>query len=175
MRYVSLFLYYSFARYFPQYLLNGHECRLLRGSICSWIFDECGKNINIKKGAFFGTGKGIRIGNNSDIGLNAYIAGINGGGVLVIGDDVMMAPDVVILTQGHVHSNIQEPINSQGSYNTKVIIEDDVWIGIRAIILPGVWIGKGAIIGAGAVVTKDVLPYSIVGGIPAKVLKMRGK
>lgn len=175
MKYIALFFYYCFARYFPQYLLNGHECRLLRGFICSLIFDECGKNVNIKKGAFFGTGRGIRIGNNSDIGLGAYIGGISGGGELAIGENVMMAQDVVILTQGHLHSNIHEPINLQGSYNTKVIIEDDVWIGLRAIILPGVRIGKGAIIGAGAVVTKDVPPYSIVGGVPARILKMRGK
>jgi acetyltransferase-like isoleucine patch superfamily enzyme len=55
----------------------------------------------------------------------------------------------------------------------KLLIDNDVWIGIRAIILPGVRIGEGAIVGAGAAVTKDVPPWSIVGGVPAKVIKRR--
>jgi maltose O-acetyltransferase len=55
----------------------------------------------------------------------------------------------------------------------KVIIEDDVWIGRNAIIMPGIRIGKGSIIGAGSVVTKDVEPFSVVGGVPAKLIKKR--
>ena len=64
-------------------------------------------------------------------------------------------------------------MNVQGSTRKWVIIEDDVWIGTRAIILPGTRIGKGSIIGAGSVVTKDVPQYSIVGGNPARILKTR--
>jgi maltose O-acetyltransferase len=85
----------------------------------------------------------------------------------------MIAPEVIILTLGHRHDSIETPMCGQGGYATKVIIEDDVWIGIRVIVLPGVKIGKGSIVGAGAVVTKDVPPWTIVGGVPAKVIKRR--
>ena len=85
----------------------------------------------------------------------------------------MMAPDVVILTRKHIHSDIKIPMSKQGSISAKVIIEDDVWIGMRVIILPGVKIGRSSIIGAGAVVTHDVLPFTVVGGVPAKFIKER--
>lgn len=78
-RFIALLIYYGLARHLPQYLPNGHECRKIRGFVCKYSFRKCGKNVNVKKGAFFGSGKNIEIGNNSDIGLNAYIAGIDGG------------------------------------------------------------------------------------------------
>ena len=69
--------------------------------------------------------------------------------------------------------NPDKLINLQGSAYKNIVVEDDVWIGSRVTILPGVKIGKGSVIAAGAIVTKDVLPYSIMGGIPAKIIKMR--
>ena len=66
------------------------------------------------------------------------------------------------------------PMRGQGSTPArKVTVSSDVWIGARVIILPGVTIGQGAIIAAGAVVTKDVPPFSVVGGVPARVIKFR--
>jgi len=172
-RFIALVTYYGFARYLPQYLPNGHECKKIRGFICRYIFRKSGRNINVKRGVHFGTGRDVEIGNNSDIGLNAYITGIGAGGELIIGDNVIMGPEVVILTLGHYYNDINTPINQQGYFATKVIIEDDVWIGTRVIILPGVKIGKGSIVGAGAVITKDVPPYTVVGGVPAKIIKRR--
>ena len=122
--------------------------------------------------AYFAAGKNIELGSNSGIGIRAQIWGVDVG-ELIIGDNVMMAPDVIILTLVHKHDNIETPMCSQGGNATKVTIEDDVWIGVRAIVLPGVNIGKGSIVGAGAVVTKDVPPYTVVGGVPAKVINMR--
>ena len=97
------------------------------------------------------------------------------GGELFIGDNVMMGIDVIILTREHYHNDVNIPMICQGSYASKVIIEDDVYIGTRSVILPEVRIGEGVIVGTGAVVTEDVPPYSIVGGVPAKVLKMRNE
>lgn len=123
--------------------------------------------------AYVGNGRDIEIGDYSAIGPRAYIGGIGSGGSLHIGNYVMMAPDVIILTQQHRHDRLDIPMCYQGKIDKKVTIEDDVWIGMRAIIMPGVTIGKGAIIGAGAVVTKNVEPYSIVGGVPAQTIKKR--
>lgn len=86
----------------------------------------------------------------------------------------MMGPDVVILLHNHRFDRTDVPMRFQEfSESEPVIIDDDVWIGCRVTILPGVRIGKGAIIGAASVVTKDVPEYAIVGGNPAKVIKMR--
>lgn len=171
----ALVAYYGFARHLPQYLPSEKFNKRIRGIICRRLFKFCGENVNIKRGAFFGTGTNIYIGDNSDLGLKAYIAGIDKGGELIIGKNVMMAPEVVILTQVHNYKDTSRAINTQGSYPSKVIIEDDVWIGYRALILPGVRICNGAVIGAGAVVTTDIPPYNVVGGVPAKIIKVRGE
>ena len=165
-----LFLYYGFAIHLPcssnPYV--GELSRKIRYFCCKRIFDKCGKDVNIEHGANFGAGRGVEIGDYSGIGVNSIVGAVN------IGKDVMMAPEVVIITKNHRFSDLTKPMRLQGSIpHQPVIIEDDVWIGFRAIILPGRHIGKGAIVGAGAVVTKNVPPYAVVGGNPAKVLKYR--
>jgi maltose O-acetyltransferase len=86
----------------------------------------------------------------------------------------LVAPEVVFLDQTHKADTMEIPMVNQGAVEfPPTIVEDDVWIGIRAIIMPGLRIGKGAIIGAGAVVTKDVPPFAVVGGVPARVIKWR--
>jgi maltose O-acetyltransferase len=174
VRFWALLAYYGIARYLPQYTPGGREIRRVRSVFCKFLFRRCGNNVNIKKGAFIGSGKNIEIGDNSDIGVNAYIAGVSDLGELVIGNNVMMAPRVVILTLGHKYDRIDIPMNRQGYFGSRVTLEDDVWIGYGAIIMPGVRVGKGAVVGAGAVVTKDVPPFAIVGGVPARVIRMRG-
>ena len=111
----------------------------------------------------------ILIGKGSSLGKGSAIHG-----PVVIGDYVMMGPEVMIYTQNHNYQQTDIPMVKQGdTEKQKVIIEDDVWIGARVIILPGVTIGKGAIIGAGSVVTKSIDPYQLVGGVPAKTIKSR--
>jgi maltose O-acetyltransferase len=93
---------------------------------------------------------------------------------LKVGKDVMMGPHVIIIGENHNSTDLEIPMRLQGyKIFPPVRIEDDVWIGARAIILPGLTIGKGAIIGAGSVVTKDVPPYAICAGNPARILKYR--
>jgi len=123
--------------------------------------------------AFFGNGANIEIGDYSAIGERAYIGGIGESGKLKIGNYVLMAPEVVILTSNHNYLHTGIPMCYQGTSEEIVVIEDDVWICMRVMIMPGVTVHKGAIVAAGAVVTKDVPPYTIVGGIPAKILRMR--
>lgn len=176
LKFITLVGYYGFARFLPDLIFLkpryrvGYRTRLF---LCRFIFKKIGKNVNIGKDAYFGLGDNLTIGSNSSIGRNCRIIGSGGGGELIIGDNVMMGPEVIILINGHNHSSVDIPMCAQGNYSSTVVIGDDVWIGIRAIILPGVTVGKSSILGAGAVVTKDVPPFSIVGGVPAKVIKSR--
>ena len=171
-RVAALVMYYGFARYIPN-LSSRSTGNKIRGFLCKRIFDKCGDNIDVEPMAYFFSGSAIQIGSHSGIGRSAYLSNIGGGGEIIIGSNVMMAPEVVILTSMHNHKDPTILMQKQGKYLSKVVIGDDVWIGYRAIILPGVTVGKGSIIGAGAVVTKDVPPYSVVGGVPAKVIKSR--
>ncbi len=112
----------------------------------------------------------IEIGENCSLHEFSIIAG-NGG--VKIGNFVRIASGVRIFASQHVFSSKGIPIYLQGIISKGIIIEDDVWIGTNVIILDGVTIGKGSVIGAGAVVTKDIPPFSIAVGNPAHVIKKR--
>lgn len=151
--------------------LVGKYCKFLRASACRGLFKKCGRNINIEKGAFFGRGQGIEIGDNSGIGINCEIPAD-----CCIGQNVMMAPEVIIISQNHNYLDTSKPMNQQGATNVtnNFTIGNDVWIGRRVMIMPKVRnIGEGSIIAAGSIVTKDVEPYSIIGGNPAVLIKKR--
>lgn len=167
--YICLILYYCIARHLPgsdmPYSLGSKQ---IRRFLCKRIFKKAGKNINIEHGAFFGSGRDIEIGDNSGIGLNCRVSG-----PLKIGSEVMMGPDVMIFTQNHRNDRLDIPMRLQTDPKKAVVIEDDVWIAARVIILPGVTIHRGAIVGAGAIVTKDVPEYAIVGGNPARIIRYR--
>ncbi len=108
------------------------------------------------------------MGKHCHINENCFIQGAD------IGDHVMIAPNVAILNSVHNHSRVDIPIIHQGEKeNLNSIIENDVWIGRNTIILPGVKIRTGCIVGAGVVVTKDTEPFSLIGGVPAKLIKKR--
>ncbi len=91
---------------------------------------------------------------------------------VAIGSHVLIAPGVFITDHGH-NIDAGPRIDAQGCHAAPVIIEDEVWLGTHCVVLPGVRIGRGAVVGAGAVVTKDVLPYAVVAGVPARLLRMR--
>lgn len=139
----------------------------IRGFWGKHIVEYCGKNVNFERNSVFGPE--LRIGDNSGIGINCEVYG-----PVTIGSDVMIGPEVVIYTSGHEYSRTDIPIRQQGGSEVKQVnIGNDVWIGRRAIIMPGVKIGNGCVIGAAAVVTRDVNDYSVVGGVPAKVIRER--
>lgn len=171
-RFASLIMYYGFARYLPatnNSLGVSKFIRWFRKISARNAFDYCGKNVTIERMADFGTGVGISIGNNSGLGINCNIRG-----PLEIGDNVMMGPDVLILTSRHNTSRVDIPMCKQGDLpKQKVTIGNDVWIGARVIILPGVKVGNGVIIGAGSVVTKNIPDYAVVVGAPAKIIRIR--
>lgn len=167
---LALAMYYGFARFMPTQPVPGWRfAYALRRILVRQIFDGCGEDVIVKSGAYFGTGSGIRVGHRAQIGHNSRIDHC-----VDIGDDVLMGPDVVIMSGGHAYANTSVPINQQGELQRrKIVIGRDVWIGTRVVILPGVEIGEGAVIGASSVVTKNVPPFSVVAGNPARVVKWR--
>jgi len=116
----------------------------------------------------------IKIGDRVALNANAYFNACSGGRI-VLGNDVLVAPNVVMRTSDHVTSSLDQPINAQRHIGGEIITGDDVWIGANATVVGGVHIGQGAIVAAGAVVTRDVKPYTIVGGVPARFIKNRGE
>ncbi len=126
---------------------------------------KIGKGSHIHMGTQFFSPRGVKIGQGTIIGQNAFLDGRD---LLTIGDNVDIASEVMIYNSEHdIHSEDFHATNG------KVIVGDYVFIGPRAIILPGVSIGRGAVVAAGAVVTKDVEDFMIVGGVPAKVIGER--
>ncbi len=142
-------------------------CLKIRYFFLKRIAKNVGKNVNIEQFVTFG--EEFEIGDNSTVGFRSDIYG-----PVVIGKNVMLGPEVAIYTHNHQFVDADRPMIFQGyTENKPVIIEDDVWIGRRVLIMPGVTIHTGAIVAAGSIVTKDVLAFSIVGGNPAKIIKMR--
>lgn len=115
-------------------------------------------------------GVGLVIGDDSNIGPYSYIGC---SGFIEIGKNVMISPRVSIYAENHNFSSTQQPMKKQGVTRHFVRIEDDCWIAANSIILAGVTIGQGSIVAAGSVVTNDVLPFSIVAGNPARLIKQR--
>ena len=174
MRSFWLFFYYTLAKHLPlsyRFGFIGKTSKALRRIACIQIFKSTGKDINVERGASFGSGKNIEIGDYSGLGENCQVPDN-----IKIGRDVMMGPDVLIIGKNHEFENMQIPMRLQGSKDAPpVFIGDDVWIGARVIILPGVNIGEGAIVGVGSIVTKDIPSYAICVGNPARVVKYRSK
>ena len=108
----------------------------------------------------------VIIGDHTRIGLHNTIIG-----PVEIGNNVNLAQGITVTALNHNFSDTNKRIDEQGVSTNQVTIEDDVWIGANAVILPGVTIGEHCVVAAGAVVTKDVPPHSLVAGVPAKVIK----
>jgi len=139
----------------------------------SFLRNSCfsiGENLVVYDGIRVHCPEHLSIGNNVAINNDVWI---NAAGKVRIGNYVLIGPRVIIHSANHKYNDPNIPIQKQGHIFKKVIIEDDAWIGGRAIILPGVKIGKGAVVAAGSVVTKDVPPYSVVAGVPARRIKDR--
>lgn len=112
---------------------------------------------------------GDRVNFNSNVYVNACI-----GGRIILGNDVLVAPNVVMRASDHVFDDVSQLISKQGHIGKDIIIDDDVWLSSNVTVVGGVHIGKGAVIAAGAVVTQDVEPYTVAGGVPARFIKIRG-
>lgn len=172
-RIVAYILYHGLAKRLPSSgwsLWPGRRLfRAFRGMLARQMLASAGKDINVEHGANFGGGTAIHLGDRSGLGLNSLVQSPT-----FLGNNVMMGPDVLILTNNHRFSRMDIPMMDQGRSQPKaVVIGDDVWIGARVIILPGSSVGRGAVIGAGAVVRGTIQDWSIVVGNPAQVIGVR--
>lgn len=133
---------------------------------------ELGEDVNFQHNSYvYATYANLRVGDRFFLGTNSQLCAVRGD--ITIGDNTMVASNVVIRPDNHSYQDRYRPMMEQGYDVGKIVIGNDVWIGVNAVILKDVTIGEGSIVGAGSVVTKDVAPYTIVGGVPAKVIKQR--
>ncbi len=132
-----------------------------------------GRMASIRPSGYYGTdlGHGLRIGAGSCVGAFSWIGA---SGPVRIGCGVLMGPRVIVLPENHIFQDDERPIQDQGVERLGVTIEDNCWIGADAKILAGVHIASGSIVAAGAVITTDVPAGHIVGGVPARTLRVRG-
>jgi maltose O-acetyltransferase len=174
---MKMFRYFVFVLFkvvdflFPQsnFFIIGPIGKKMRAFFCRMLFSSVAEGVNIEKGAVFGMGRNIHIGQNSGIGIRCVVPSD-----IKIGDDVMMGPDSIFYAANHEFNRTDIPMNKQGNMEREQItIGNDVWIGGRVIVLPGKAIGDGVIVGAGSVVTKDLEPFGIYGGNPARLIKKR--
>ena len=173
MRKFWLIVYYGLAIHLPKSTrpVLGKIAMWLRAKCAKHLFAECKGVINLEQGAYIGNGNNFRVFGDAGIGRNFVCHNR----IVTIHGTIMMGEDVLFQGGGHKFDNPDVPIGSEGDYpDTPLEIMEDVWIGARVIVLPGCKrIGAHSIIGAGAVVTHDVPDYAIVGGNPAKVIRMR--
>jgi galactoside O-acetyltransferase len=141
--------------------------------ITGWANISLGNNVSmLRLGALDAHDGSLRIGNNVSINTNCCLAPADGGR-LEIGDNVLIAQNVVIRAADHRHDDLDRPIIQQGHVGGEIFIGEGAWICANAVITRDVKIGAHAIVGAGSVVTKDVAPFAIVGGIPARLIRSR--
>ena len=168
MKKINLILYYLFVSKLPSsWWPGGNYYNKLRVFLLKKSI-KIGKNTKIQKKVYVGSGNNLIIGDNCQI--NEFVRLDN----VKIGNNVMIAREVVFLGKTHNNSSLDIPMSAQGfSDHFYSNVENDVWIGLRSIVLPGLDIGEGAIIGAGSVVTKNIPAYTVWGGVPAKFIKSR--
>lgn len=139
-----------------------------RYMLCKSLGVDVGDNVSIHDNVFFFNIEKMKFGNNVSVHPMCYFQASGG---IEIGNDVSIAHGVTLMTQNHSYEDISIPIKDQPVISEPIIIEDNVWIGAKATVLYSRRIGKNSVIAAGAVVTKDVPPNTVVAGVPACVIK----
>ena len=168
MKKLKLILYYLIFSKMPNsWWPGGSIYNKLRISCLKSLF-PIGANSKIQRSVYVGSGNNIVIGNNCQINELVRLDNVE------LGNNVMIARESIVLGKMHESNDIHLPMNEQGVKQvSKTYIEDNVWLGLRVVVMPGVRIRKGCIIAAGGVVTKDTIEGGVYGGVPAKLIKVR--
>jgi acetyltransferase-like isoleucine patch superfamily enzyme len=146
------------------------SCIFLKQILLRFMGAKFGKGVVIYPGVWISPGRNLVIGDDVDLAKDVLIT--TSGGV-IINDRALIGYRTQIISSNHSIPPIGEPFPISGDAHAPVDIGKDVWIGANCVITPGVSIGEGAVVAAGSVVTKDVKANSVVGGVPAKLIKMR--
>ncbi|MBD3348108.1 MAG: hypothetical protein GF400_02795 [Candidatus Eisenbacteria bacterium] len=136
------------------------------------VLGACGDEVSLGRDVLLEFPGRIFLGSRVAISRGAVVSAR---AVVRIGDDALIGPYAMITSSNHEYRDPATPIRSQKHVSAPVEIGEDVWIGGHAIVLPGTLVGRGAVVAAGAVVTGDVPPYSVVAGVPARVIGHRGE
>jgi acetyltransferase-like isoleucine patch superfamily enzyme len=158
-------------KFFVLRIIPGQIGIRLRQIFLSKTFMSCGDKPRILEGFIIDNPEGLSIGDNFICNRCCHI---NAGGIVRIGNNVMLGPGVKIWSVNHRFDDLSIPVIKQGYDYAEVNIEDDVWIGSSVFVAPGVNIGTRSVIGAGSVLTKSVAPFSLVVGNPGKVIRQLG-
>lgn len=169
LRQFSKLFYHFFAQHLPSSSAPwSFGSRWIRNRAVRGFAPGVHPTANIERGAEI-SASNISVGAHSGIGIRCHVQGPT-----TIGADVMMGPECRIYTAGHANKDVTRPMRLQGTEKAQpVVIEDDVWLGARVMVMPGTVIGRGSIVAAGAVVTKDVDPFTVVAGVPARLVRRR--
>ncbi|MDR1856662.1 MAG: acyltransferase [Desulfovibrio sp.] len=165
---------------------------LLRLLAWRWLFERCG-SVRFGRGLTLEGCRNMVLGDGVRLGRGCFVTANNGrlelernvavspcahigadDGRIVVGEHVAIGPGTVIRAANHRFDRRSLPIMHQGHAPGQVIVEQDVWLGANCVVTPDVRIGRGAVVGAGAVVTRNVAPFDVVGGVPAKRIGHRG-
>ena len=138
-----------------------------RMDVVPWNKFELGEDSIIEDFSAINNGVGsVIIGDRTKIGLSNTIIG-----PVTIGNDIRLAQNITLSGLNHNYEDVSLPIHVQGVSTAQIVIEDETWIGANVVVVAGVTIGKHSIVAAGSIITKDIPPYSVVVGNPARVLK----
>lgn len=171
MKKIYLALYYGFAQFLPDSYTKpfGGIYNAIRVFLVKKFVKKAGDIDTINRCAYLGNGQDVELGDHCTLGANSSIPNNT-----IVGKYSMVSRQVHILDRNHEFKDVNIPIKLQGYKEKKqTIIEDDVWIGMRSFLTPGRHVRRGTIVASASVLTKDFPEYSIVGGNPAKVIKMR--
>lgn len=162
----TFFFIYGVVKYLPSPV----------GDVCRWmvlkLFLAELHTTHIKDGATFWFPHGVKIGRR--VSINEWVF-IDGYGGVEIGDDCRIAHGCSLISEDHNFADIGTPIRLQGKVGAKIVLGKDCWLGAGVRITKGVTIGDGCVIGTGSVVTRDLPPYAIAVGVPARVIGTRGE
>lgn len=135
---------------------------------------DLGSGVHISPTASFRNGRFITIGTGSHIGQGSMLWAGDSGGRITLGAYSLLAPRVFITASNYDVDRGRGPVMDLPRREADVVVGANTWLGANAVIVAGVTIGEGAIVAAGSVVTRDVEPYAVVAGVPARVIRMRG-
>jgi acetyltransferase-like isoleucine patch superfamily enzyme len=155
--------------YLVKFVFNVY-LRVIKAPVYRIFFKKLGKRPKINLGSQVASPWNVEIGDNFIMNTGVVIEGQGG---VKIGNNVLFGYNVIILSTAHPYNDVNLPMSLQGAILKNVEIGNDVWLGANVVVMPGIKIGDGVVVGANSVVTRNIEPYAIYGGVPARLIRSR--